>query len=90
MTCILFRKLSIIGFSDDTVKWFQSCLANRKFSVNLENSFTEISSIICGVPQRSILYVKDVLMEEKCNLFFYTYDTCLVFLSDDVKGLKIN
>ena len=41
---ILLKKLSIIGFSDHTVKWFQSYLLNRKFMVNLENSFSEVST----------------------------------------------
>ena len=31
---IILKKLSIIGFSDHTVKWFQSHLLNRKFTVN--------------------------------------------------------
>ena len=31
---ILLKKLSIIGFSDHTVKWFQSDLSSRKFTVN--------------------------------------------------------
>ena len=31
---ILLEKLSIIGFSDYTVKWFQSDLSSRKFMVN--------------------------------------------------------
>ena len=52
---ILSNKLSIIGFSDHIVKQFQSYLSNRKFTVNLENSFSEVSSISCGVPQGSIL-----------------------------------
>ena len=52
---VLLRKLIIIGFSDNTVKWFHSYLSNWKFSVNLENSFLKISNIICGVPQGSIL-----------------------------------
>ena len=52
---ILLRKLSIIGFSNHTIKWFRSYLPNRKFTVNLENTFREISSISCGVPQGSIL-----------------------------------
>ena len=34
---ILLKKLGIIGFSHDTVKWFQSYLSNRKFTANLEN-----------------------------------------------------
>ena len=36
---ILLKKLSIIGFPDHIVKWFQSYLSNRKLTVNLENSF---------------------------------------------------
>ena len=52
---ILLKKLSIIGISDSTVKWFQSYLLNRKFTVNLKDYFYEVSSISCGVPQGSIL-----------------------------------
>ena len=48
---ILLKKLSIIGFSDHTFKWFQSYLSNRKFTVNLENSFSKVSNISCGVPE---------------------------------------
>ena len=49
----LLKKLSIMGFSD-TVKRFQSYPPNHKFKVNLENSFSEVSSISGGVPQRLI------------------------------------
>ena len=92
---ILLKKLSIIGFSDHTVKWFQSYLSNRKFTVNLENSFSEISSISCGVLQGSILgsllfmiYVNDMSMAVKCDLFLYADDTCLVFQSKNVKDIE--
>ena len=68
--------LRIIGFCDHTVKWFQSYLSNRKFTVNLENYFSEVSSISCGVPQGSILGpllflidVNDVPVTVKCDLF---------------------
>ena len=71
---ILLKKLGIMGFSDHTV--------------NLENSFSEVSSMSCGVPQGSILgpllfliYVNDMPMAVKCNLFLYADDTCLVFQS---------
>ena len=63
--------------------------------VNLENSFSEILSISCGVPQGSILgpllfliYVNDIPMAVKCNLFLYANDTCLVFQSKNVKDIK--
>ena len=66
---ILLKKLGIIGFSNHTVKWFQSYLSNRKFTLNLENSFPEVSSMSCGVPQGSIvgpllflIYVNDMPM----------------------------
>ena len=56
--------------------------------VNLENSFSEVSSISCSVPQGSILsplffltYVDDMPMAGKCDLFLYADDACLVFQS---------
>ena len=36
---ILLREFSIIGFSDDTVKWFRSCPSICKFAINSENCF---------------------------------------------------
>ena len=92
---IRLKKLSIIGFSDHTIKWFQSYLSNRTFMVNLENSFSEISSISCSVPQGSILgpflfllYVNDMPMAVKCDLFLYADDTCLVFQRKNVKDIE--
>ena len=92
---ILLKKLSIIGFSDHTVKWFQSYLLNRKFMINLENSFSEVSSISCGVPQESILgpllfliYVNDMPMAVKFDLFLYADDTCLVFQYKTFKDIE--
>ena len=92
---IVLKKLSIIGFSDHTVKWFESYLSNLKFMVNLENSFSEISSVSCGVPQGSILstllfliYFIDMPMEVKCDLFLYADDTCLVFQRKNFKNIK--
>ena len=54
---ILLKKLNIIGFTDHTVKWFQSNLSNRKFTVNSNNSFSKFSSISCGVRQGSMLLI---------------------------------
>ena len=89
---ILLKKLSIIGFSDQTVKWFQSYLSNCKFMINLENSFSEVSNISCGVPRGSIcglllflIYINDIPMAVKCNLFLYADDTCLLFQSKKFK-----
>ena len=92
---ILLKTLSIMGFSDCTVKWFQSYLSNRESTVNLENSFSEVSSISCGVPQGSLfdlllflIYVNDMPMAVKCNLLLYADDTCLVFQSKNFKAIE--
>ena len=91
---ILLKKLSIIGFSDHIVKWFQSYLSNHKFTIYLENSFSQVSSILCGVPHGSILgpllfliYLNDMPMAVKCD-FLYVNDTCLVFQSKNVKDIE--
>ena len=87
--------LSIIGFTDHTIKWVQSYLSNRKFTANLENSFSKVSSTSCGVPQGSILSpllflisIHDISIVVKCNLFLHANDTCLVFKSKNVKDMK--
>ena len=93
---MLLKKLSITGFSDHAIKWFQSYLSNRKFTVNLENSFSEISSISCSVPQGSILapllflifIVVDMPLAVKCNLFWYADDRCLAIRSKNVKNIE--
>ena len=54
---ILLKKLSSIGFTDHTVKWFQSNLLNRKLTVNSNNSFSKFSSVSCGVLQGSMLLI---------------------------------
>ena len=71
---ILLKKLSIISFSDHTVKWLQFYLSSRKFTVYLDKSFSKVSSISCGVPQGSIIdpllfliYANDMPMAVKCN-----------------------
>ena len=92
---ILLKKLSIIDFSDHNVKCFPSHLSNCILTVKLKNYFSDVSGISCGVPQGSILgtllfliYVNDMKMAVKCNLFLYANDTCLVFQSKSVEDIE--
>ena len=59
--------MKCIGFSDKTLKWFHSHFTHRAFSVSLDNKFSEVGTINCGVPQESILgpllvslYINDI------------------------------
>ena len=83
---ILLKKLRAITFSNLTIDWFKSYLSNRLFRVNLENCYSDPSNITYGVTQGSILgpllfliYVNDMPLALKSNLFLYADDSCLVF-----------
>ena len=52
---ILLEKLKEISFCDDSVNWSHSYLTDRAFLVGIENKYSSISKILCGVPQGSIL-----------------------------------
>ena len=51
---IFLDKLHAIGFSEKTVAWFKSYLSDRAFKFDINNHFTDLSEISCGVPQGSI------------------------------------
>ena len=81
---ILLKRLSAIGFPNHTIGWFKSYPSSRLFRQNLENCYTDASSIKYGVPQGPILilfliYVNDMPQVVKSNLFLYAGDSCLVF-----------
>ena len=52
---ILLGKLHAIDFSEKTVAWFKLYSSNQAFKVNINNHFSDLSKISCGIPQGSIL-----------------------------------
>ena len=83
---ILLGKLHAIGFSEKTVAWFKSCLSGRVFKVYINNHFSDLSKIYCGVPQGSILgpllfllYVNDMPQAIHFDLFLYADNSGLTF-----------
>ena len=92
----LLKKLKYIGFSPETVRWFESYLKNRNLTVSLEKSLSEPGVLDCGVSQESILgpilfllYVND--MKSAINdweLRLYADDTCILFSNQNVSSIE--
>ena len=87
------QKLYATGFSKHTINWFQSYLSNGSFLVNLGNNLSQPAS--WGVPKGSILgailfliYVNDMSLGVKCDLFLYADDTCLVCQHKDINKIE--
>ena len=93
---ILINKMEFLGFSESVTLWFKSYLSNRKFKVNLNQTFSEPGDLLCGVPQGSILgpllfllYINDMPQSVNCELLLYADDTCLIFQHNDIKEIEI-
>ena len=92
---ILLEKLKAITFCDDTVNWFHSYLTDRAFLVSIENKYSNVSKISCGVPQGSILgtllflkYVNDIKQAVSSDLLLYADDSCLIFQHKHVTEIE--
>ena len=92
----LLKKLKALGFSEESILWFQSYLTNRTFLVSVDNILSSSCNLKCGVPQGSILgpllfliYVNDMPQaSDKCDLFLYADDSCLIFQSKDIDKIE--
>ena len=86
--------MKCMGFSNDVIKWFESYLSKRMFSVHVEKSFSDKALISCGVFQGSILgpplfllYVNDMVQAVNCDLL-YPDDTGLIFQHKDINIIE--
>ena len=94
---IFLTKLECIGFSNSAILWYRSYLENRTFHVNIENDYSNLGKLSCGVPQGSILgplifliYVNDMPQSVDCDLFLYADDTCVGFTGNNIKTIENN
>ena len=51
---ILLKKYFSVGFSAQSIVWFECYLSNRRVQANIKNEFFYGAYINCGVPQGSI------------------------------------
>ena len=92
---ILLYKLLPIGFSKNTVSWYESNLVECHFTVEVTNWVSKFANISCGAPQGSILgpllfliYVNDMNQAVECDLCLYADDSCLLFQHKSVTEIK--
>ena len=52
---ILLTKLQCYGIKDETIAWFNSYLTDRRQQVKVNDIKSSFRSVLCGVPQGSIL-----------------------------------
>ena len=52
---ILLDKVLTIGFSKNTISWYEFYLVERHFTVEIRNWVSKFAITSCGVPQGSVL-----------------------------------
>ena len=92
---LLLKKMKVLGFSVNVIKWFKSYLSHRNFRVKVNKTLSDDGEITCGVPQGSILgpllfllYVNDMPQALSCDLLLYADDLCLVFQDKSINKIE--
>ena len=87
---IICRKLLEMGV--ESVEWFRSYLSDRTQSVHVNDARSDFRSVVCGVPQGSILgpllflaYINDMStsISSFCKLILYADDSAILFSHKD-------
>ena len=92
---IFLDKLYAIDFSEKTIPWFKSYLSDRAFKVSINNNFSYLSKISCGVlegyilgPLLFLLYVNHIPHTVHSDLFLYADDSGLTFQHKGVHTIE--
>ena len=95
---ILVNKLKFYGIRGVALDWLKSYLNNRKQYVNFNGTSSDMKTILCGIPQGSILgptlfllFINDICNVSKLLKFVLFADDTNIFLDDvSLNSLKNN
>ena len=89
---ILLHKLDYYGFREIVLDWFRDYLSNRTQYVSYNDNKSDLKSILCGVPQGSILgpllfilYINDITNTSTLlDFLLFADDTTILYSSSDI------
>ena len=92
---ILLTKLEHYGIRGVINSWFRSYLSDRRQSIEIDKCIPETETIVCGVPQGSVLgpllfllYINDIHKSSKEFTFYlFADDTSLTYANDNLRTL---
>ena len=95
---ILLLKLRDMGISEMLLNWIAGYLKNRRMYTKFNNYSSETRSLVCGVPQGSVIgpilflcYVNDIVnvsSDDSVKITLYADDTVLYCCSDNIDDLE--
>ena len=96
---ILLLKLRDMGISDMLINWISGYLSNRQMYTKFNNCISNTKSLLCGVPQGSVVgpvlflcYVNDIInvsFDDNVKVTLYADNTVIYCRSDDMSDLQL-